>query len=378
MGSPIAEQVFLSADSHVLEPGDLWTAAAPAAYRDRVLRVVTEGGVSHREGEGLGYMPLSMSFAAGQRGEFANTETAWESRPAAGYDPAARLEAMAADGVAGEVLYPTLAMGLYLIPDADLKRVSMLAYNDWLADFVSRGGGRVVGAGMLAVDDPARAAADLVAVHDAGLRAAMVPAVAPVPYNDKCYEPLWEAAAGLSIPLSLHVSTGSTLLRAVGPGAGGMNFLNLAFDVQQSCQAMLWGGVFDRHPGLHVSFVEIGIGWIAPLVERMDDVWEQHRGWLKPGLSRPPSEQFRAHCSATFERDRAGIVTRDWPGVGSLMWATDYPHAESSWPHSRQVAEESLAGLGDDERRRIAGGNAAELYRWNPQDQALAGKWTSG
>ena len=186
-GATTAEDTqYLSADSHVLEPGDLWTAAAPPGYRDRVLRVVTENGTSHREGEGLGYMPLAMTFAAGQHGEFTNVETAWESRPAAGYDPAARLEAMAADGVAGEVLYPTLGMGLYLIPDADLKRVSMLAYNEWLADFVARGDGRFVGLGMLTVDDPVGAAADLVAIRSAGFRGAMVPAVAPVPYNARC------------------------------------------------------------------------------------------------------------------------------------------------------------------------------------------------
>jgi predicted TIM-barrel fold metal-dependent hydrolase len=357
---------FVSADSHVLEPGDLWLTRAPAAQRDRVLRVETEDGRSRRVGEDLGYLSLTMTFAAGQRGDsYSKGSVTWDDRPAAGYDAKARIVDIDQDGVAGEVLYPTLALGLYEIKDKDLLQLSARIYNEWLAELVDSGDGRLIGAGMISMADPARAADELQQIVDLGLRGALLPVATAIPYNDPIYTPLWEAASDLSVPLSFHVGTGHELTRVQCPGAGGVNLLSMHYDVQLVCQMLIWSGLFDRHPDLRVLFVEIGIGWIAHLLAQMDDKWEQHRGWMQPKLEHPPSEYFQANCAATFERDEVGLLTRDRIGTRSLMWATDFPHIESSWPHSREHAEKEFAVLSPEEQSLIASGNVQAMYKWD-------------
>ena len=366
------EERFVSADSHVLEPGDLWTSRAPNTAKDRVLRVVTDQhGKSHREGEGLTYQPLAMAFAAGRRGDdFKNEEeTPWEQRPAAGYEWQARLDAMSADGVAGEVIYPTLGMGLYRLTDPDLKLLQFEVYNEWLSEFTAGSNGRLLGVAMVSVDDPTTVARQISRARELGHQGIMIPAAASQPYNDPIFEPVWAAAAEARMPISLHVGTGVDLLRTSGPGAAGINYLTMSFDLQQTCQALIWSGALQRYPDLRVVFVENGIGWISQLLERMDDVWEQHRGWMKPRLTQPPSHYFSHQCAATFERDRVGILTREVSGVRPLMWATDYPHAESSWPESRKTAEAALHDVPEDERGRITHKNVEELYNWNPNPE---------
>jgi predicted TIM-barrel fold metal-dependent hydrolase len=361
---------YISADSHVLEPGDLWTQRVPASFRDRAPQIVTRDGASMFVGEGLNPQNVSvgMSFAAGQRGEvFTNTPEDWQSRPLAGYEPAARIEAMDIDGVAGEVLYPTLGRRIYACGDPALRRVAMEAYNEWLAEFCTATNGRAIGVGLVALDDPTTAEDQLGRLLDLGLRGAMLPTRPDMPYNDPGYEPLWAAAAAAAVPLSLHAgSGGASLVQHRGPGAGGINYIQISLDMQFCCQSMIWSGVFERHPELFVIFVEIGIGWIAPLITRMDDVWEQHRGWMKPVLGMAPSEYFSRNCGATFERDYPGIRTLEWCGDARLMWATDYPHAESNWPNSIPDAVANLKELSPDARARIISGAVRELYRWDP------------
>jgi predicted TIM-barrel fold metal-dependent hydrolase len=359
---------FVSADSHVLEPGDLWTTHAATRYRERVLRVETEDGRSRRVGEDLGYLSLTMTFAAGERGDsYQKGVSTWEERPASGYDATARLAAIEQDGVVGEVLYPTLGLGLYEIRDPGLLHESTRVYNEWLAELVASGGGRFLGVGMISLGDPEHAADEIEEIASLGLRGALLPVTTAVPYNDPLYTPLWEAAAALSVPLSFHVGTGGDLTRVQGPGAGGVNLLSLHYDVQIACQLLIWSGVFDRHPELRVLFVEIGIGWVAHLLALMDDKWDQHRSWMRPSLERLPSEYFRANCAATFERDEVGLLTREWVGAQSFMWATDYPHIESSWPHSREIGEKELAPLEPTERALIAAGNVENAYDWSPR-----------
>jgi len=309
-----------------------------------------------------------MAFAAGKRGdEFQNEENIpWEDRPAAGYAWHARHDAMVEDGVVGEVLYPTLGMGLYKVLDPDLKLVQFEIYNEWLADLVRESEGALLGVGMVSVDNPQDVTRQVDRLQSLGLQGIMIPAASDVPYNDPVFEPMWATAAEACMPVSLHVGTGIDLLRASGPGAGGINYITMSFDLQQTCQTLIWSGVLQRHPDLRVVFVENGIGWIGQLLERMDDVWDQHRGWMKPRLEKPPSEMFRRQCAATFERDRVGILVREVTGVQPLMWATDFPHAESSWPQSLQTAEESLNGVTPAERELITHGNVEALYNWSP------------
>lgn len=363
----MTDLLYISADSHVLEPGDIWSAGVPQKFRDKAPRVEYVDGKSCLIGEGLAGRPLSISFAAGKRGENMDyNDTAWENRPLAGYDLAARMDAMEQDGVSGEVLYPTLGLNMFTLADVDLKRECARAYNRWLGDFAKRSGGHLLAVGLLTVDNPEYFEEDMHYAVEQGCHAIMPPVIAETPWNLPYYDRLFDIAVDMNISLNYHIGAGGKLIRATGPGAAMMNYMYTIEGVQTLAHTMLWSGVLDRRPTLRMGFVEAGIGWIGPLLEKIDDVWSQHNGWAKPKLSRKPSDTFRAQCYGTFERDKIGLENRNHVGVGNLMWATDYPHAESMWPDSLKIAERDFEGIGEEDRVAIMSGNAIKFFNWTP------------
>jgi predicted TIM-barrel fold metal-dependent hydrolase len=358
---------YISADSHVLEPGDIWSSGVSAKFKDAAPRVEYVDGKSCLVGEGLSGRPLSIGFAAGKRGENMDvSDTAWENRPIAGYDLEARLEAMRADGLSGEILYPTLALNMFSLADGELKRECARAYNRWLGDFAKRSNGHLLAVGLLTVDSPDHWEEDVRYAMDLGCSVIMPPVIAETPWNLPYYDRLFDIVADAGISLNFHIGAGGKLIRATGPGAALMNYFYTIEGVQTLAHTLLWSGKIDQRPNLRVGFVEAGIGWIGPLLERMDDVWDQHKSWTKPKLSRRPSETFRAQCYGTFERDQIGLQTRERVGVENLMWATDYPHAESMWPDSLKIAEVDFEGVSEADREKIMSTNAMNFFGWTP------------
>lgn len=360
------DALFVSADSHVLEPGDLWVKGLPQDCRARAPKVVTVDGKSSFVGEGMTDRPLSIAFAAGRRGDDMDyNNTVWENRPAAGSDLKARLEAQDLDGVAGEVLYPTLGLNMFSLADPKLKRECARAYNRWLGDLAKRSEGRLIAVGLLAVDDPSTIEDDIREAVNEGCRAIMPPVVGAIPFNREVYEPLWKTAEEMRLPVNFHIGAGGELMKARGPGAAMINYMGTLEGLQNLAHTLIWSGLFVNHPGIKVGFIEAGIGWIAPLLEKLDDLWGQHGSWARPKLDKAPSEFFKSNCYATFERDHIGLDQRSRVGVKNLMWATDYPHAESSWPNSRAVAAEHFSGIPEEERNLILSGNVLRLYNWD-------------
>jgi len=121
-------------------------------------------------------------------------------------------------------------------------------------------------------------------------------------------------------------------------------------------------GVLERHPTLRFVLVECGIGWIPYFLERMDQTFEKHRFWTQSIIKEKPSTYWYRQGYATFIRDLVGVRERHHAGVGNIMWSTDYPHSDSTWPRSREALAEHCRDVPADEQALIAGGNAARLY----------------
>jgi predicted TIM-barrel fold metal-dependent hydrolase len=135
--------------------------------------------------------------------------------------------------------------------------------------------------------------------------------------------------------------------------------------IQRSIAAMIFGGVFERHPDLIVLSVESDIGWIGNFLERMDHAFGRFRFLQGTGgvsADRLPSDYFHRNVRATFMRDKTGLATRHQIGLGNILWSSDYPHADSTWPESQKVIAEQFAGVPEGEKRRILSENAAALY----------------
>jgi predicted TIM-barrel fold metal-dependent hydrolase len=204
--------------------------------------------------------------------------------------------------------------------------------------------------------------AELERARRLGLRGALIWSSAPDdrPYSDPSYEPFWDAAEAAGTPLSLHLGTGATPLA----GTAGMLAVAYMFThhaAQRSLAQMIFGGVFERHPELRAVSVENDVGWIPHWLERIDHAGEKFRAF-HPHLTLRPSEYFRRQVAATFQEDRIGIRLRDTLGSGALLWASDYPHTDSTWPHSRAVVARDFADVPGDELRAIVHDNAARLY----------------
>ncbi len=126
---------------------------------------------------------------------------------------------------------------------------------------------------------------------------------------------------------------------------------------------MIFTGVFDRFPELHVAWIEIGVGWLPHFIEMLDDKF-----WRNRVVGRAPDRRAAVvllapqQQRATFITDRSGIELRERVGVDTIMWSSDYPHHGNDWPYSRKVIEDTMGNIPADERDRMIGGNAVRIF----------------
>jgi predicted TIM-barrel fold metal-dependent hydrolase len=348
-------RALISADNHVFEPVTLWQERLPARYRERGPRLEVDGGWYVMAVEGMPARKLGP--ADGER-------PASSPAHAGGADPEARLRDMERDGVVAEVIYPTFGLFIDMIPDAALQMACAQVYNDWLADTFLHRPDVFIPSAVVPVRDVASATGELERVAEMGFRAAMIPTSPPegTRYNDPAFDRLWELAAAARLPLSLHTGTGALPQAERGPGGAVINYAKVGLLSAETLCYFAASGVLERYPDLHLVFVETGAGWLAYCCERMDEAFEEHEQWVRPKLAEPPSAYVRRQCHVTLGADRAPLLAREITGVEPLMWASDYPHPEGTFPESQAVVARIFAGVPDDEVDAIVGGNAARLY----------------
>ena len=376
MARTLERTLVLSSDSHVFEPPDLWTTRIDAAYRDRAPRMQRVDGVDQLVIEDGRFLSgIGLISNAGARFEAPETISGsgrFEDVHKGGYDPDQHLHDMRLDGIAGEVLYPSQGLFYFKVPDPGLTSAIFRAYNDWLAEFCSADPARLKGIAMVNLDDVAEGVRELERAARLGFAGAMI---AEYPLEDRRYdqpeyEPLWAAAEALEMPLSLHTAT-----RRQGKirGAGERTLRDAssrstkAFYPAMSLCDMIFSGVFERHPRLTLAIVEFELSWAPHILASMDYTYrERHeeaihrfKGDMKP------SDFFHRNVVLSFQEDAVGIRLRDTIGVDNMMWGSDYPHSESTFPRSREILAEILAGVTEDEQARIVGGNTARVYRFD-------------
>jgi predicted TIM-barrel fold metal-dependent hydrolase len=341
-----------SADSHVVEPLDLWQSRLPASLRDRAPRREEVDGKWLFLVEGL--PPRKMGGPS--------TEGASGMRPG-GFDPDVRVKDLDADGVWGEVLYPTIGLFGFMIPDPELRMACARVYNTWLAETFATSS-RFAGTALIPVQDVNAAVCEIERVATLGLRSVMLPMHAPVdhPYNLDLYNPIWAVAQANQMPVSFHVGTGTNPVTERGPGGAVINYVEVGLGAQRTLAYLAASGVLERFPALHVVMVECGAGWLAWALERMDEAFEEHHWWVNPKLAERPSEYVRRQGHVTFGADASAVINRGITGVEPLLWASDYPHPEGTWPETRATIDRLFADVDADERAAIVGGTTARLY----------------
>lgn len=365
---------IISADSHVTEPANLWIDRMDKKYRDHVPKVIENpNGSGHLfVAPGLNPVPASGVFATGRSGQELKEHLTkgYDTAPPGGWDPVERIKDQDIDGVEAEVLYPSLGMALFLMEDANLQRACFRAYNDWIVDFCSYNPKRLHAAALISLEDVSEGVNDLECYAKLGLKSAMIWCSPPAekPYSSKVYDPFWQVAQDLQIPVSLHSFTG----RGKESREVGFNqrittqYMILVHEVQRCLADLIFGGVLERFPRLMVVSVENDIGWLPHYIYRLDHAYGKF-GALQPELPpMKPSEYARRQLWATFQDDPVGCSTYKF--FNNYMWASDFPHSDTTWPHSRKIIERDFAGLPVEVTRKIIFENAAKLYGITPRE----------
>ena len=129
---------------------------------------------------------------------------------------------------------------------------------------------------------------------------------------------------------------------------------------------MIFSGVFERYPKLQIGAIEEQLMWVPYFLDRIDYHYTQAAtgtGVYRFKDDAFPSDFFHRNVFLSFQEDSLGIKLRDVIGVDGLLWGSDYPHQEATWPRSREIIEEILVDCTEKEKVKIVGGNAARIYR---------------
>ncbi len=368
-----AEKI-ISSDTHVFESPEVWAGLRNTSFGDRAPRLLREAdGGDYWWGDGRQLSWLSAGVQPGVRLEDKNKLSkinTWDKVCQGGYIPSEALKAMDADGVTASVLYPTVGLILYYaVKDPELLDALFAELNDWLAQFCKAAPARLKGIGALNLDSVPKAVKELERCAGMGLAGALIPVYDDREgkgYGDASYEPLWEAAEALRMPLSLHIGTNRLGAGFGTRGAGERTpaaYSNVDHWVRNSFADLIFSGVVERHPGLQFGSIEHEAAWLPHFLDRMDYTYSERFQKKASTLKLRPSEYFHRNMFATFTEDRLGVRMRHDIGVGNLHWGSDYPHIESTWPQSRRFIDDHLAECTSEERHRMVAGNVAAVYR---------------
>lgn len=363
-------RLCVSADSHVVEPPELF-APLVKRFGDRAPRVVEtdDQGPRLRLADGTLGIPIGGFLISGENVKSPEAEALKRqgyaiARPGV-YDVRARVADQDRDGVAAEVIYPSVLFNVYQVADTEVLCATFAAYNDWLASYVSQARSRLFGLGAIQLRDIGAAIAEMRRVKNAGFVGVNIPASAPAdrPYSDPSYDPFWAAAEDMEMPLAMHVFSGATANHGMPPFKG-LDYTLSHLGIQVTIGTLIMSGVCERFPRLRFVPTEFGTGWVADFLQRIDWTWVRSGGGTFPGVKLPmtPSQYWKRNFLITFEDDEIGIRTRDVIGVQNLMWGNDYPHGDSTFPGSQGILDELFAGQEHD-RLAITAVNACELYR---------------
>jgi predicted TIM-barrel fold metal-dependent hydrolase len=304
------------------------------------------------------------------------------------WDDERRLAELEADGVVAEVLFPNTIPPFFPTgavvarpptpEDYELRLAGVRAHNRWLADWCAGQDDRRAGIGQIFLNDLDDAVTDVRWCHEHGLRGGVL--VQPVPDDMKHIrplyapelDPLWAVCQELGVVVNTH--SGGAGMPDYGPyeAAGILWIAETAFFSRRPLTQMLVGGVFERFPELRFVLTEQGASWIKPLLDQLDSYLGQMKsvgriGELKYDPDRvlplKPSEYFRRNCwvGVSFPSPNEAAARQDI-GVDRFMWGSDYPHDESTYPHTREGLRRAFAGTSKGELQRILGGNAAAVY----------------
>jgi predicted TIM-barrel fold metal-dependent hydrolase len=378
-------------DRHLVISSDCHAGLPPERYRDYLdpkYRAAFDQALP---------IQIQMTREASKRFLIDEINARWrkgrEPSLAGAWDHDVRVRVLDADGIAGEVIFPDgitemnmppFGAGLSLPTEnivPELQWAGARSHNRWLAELCQMAPERRAGVAIVpALWDVEEAVRELRWAREHGLRGALLPCAwgRLAPYHHPRYEPLWAACQDLDLVVHFHSGAAPTddyfgaLPGEPGapdlPGAVGIYISEVVWWCVRPLTFLIWGGVFERFPGLKVAITEGTSIWVPEFLQLMDFRYSENHFTAKLGdyrshLSMKPSDYFRrsvflgASCMPRREVEQRHAI-----GLGNLMWGSDFPHPEGTWPETRSQMVESFRGVPDAELEALLGGNAARVY----------------
>lgn len=389
---------IISVDDHVVEPPNVWSDRLPSKYHHvgpRIVRAPVKEitfvggkfspvmGASGDEGpiadwwlyEELRRPLVRVDSAVGvDRDDVTMKGVTYEEMRPGSYSVTERLEDMDANWTEAQLCFPTFprfcGQTFTEAADKDLALLCVQAYNDWtVEEWCGPSGGRLVPLIIVPLWDAELAAAEVRRMAARGVRAVCFSEIPPYlglpSIHSGYWDPFFAVCEETDTVIHMHIGS-SSKMPSTSPDAPAAVGSTLTF-VNASLSLVDWlmSGVFTRFPKLEIAFSEGQIGWIPYVLERADVVWEENRGWggIADKVFEPPSELFRRHVYGCFFNDPAGLALLETIGRDRVAYESDYPHSDSTWPNTRQIAEEQMKRLDAATVEMLVRGNAKRLLR---------------
>jgi predicted TIM-barrel fold metal-dependent hydrolase len=386
---------IISVDDHVIEPPDVWQSRLPERFREAGPRSVRQkgrmnfvGGVFSFEPdddgivgdwwefEGQQYPLTRLEAAVGfERDEVQVVPITYEEMRKGCWDRDERLVDMDANWTEASMAFPSsfvrfCGQRFLEAEDKELADACVRAYNDWqVEEWCAGTGGRLIPQVIVQLWDPELAAAEVRRNAERGVHAMTFSEIPPylglpsVHDPGGYWDPLFAACAETDTVVNMHIGSSSKMpsTSADAPAAVGST---LTFNnAMASMTDFLFSGVLVRYPTLKLAYSEGQIGWIPYIIERADKVWEENRGWGGIGdkVPEPPSTYYYRQIYGCFFDDSYGLDNIERVGVDNVCFETDYPHSDSTWPVSKEIAIKQMGHLPADIQRKLLRGNAIEL-----------------
>lgn len=375
----------VDADAHIDPPYEMWADYLPAALRELAPRVEEGDECDFVVFEGRRRPIRMISNQAGRAGkDFKMIGKRSEMRAA--WLPNQRLADMDQDGIESAVLFGGGPLGT---TNSELYISSFETYNRWVWDFCAVARRRLIPVAYLPMRDVDETIGLLRQAAKLGFRSANIPAFPQGPggfttsavvkaieqgkgaaltgdptggrqYSDPEFDRLWAEFSDLDMTITIHLGGRVPRFGEKDHFLADMVMSKLA--MAEPIGILIFSGVFQRFPKLRFVTVESGIGWFAFVAEYMDRTWEKQRFWTESKLTEAPSFYMDQNVYGSFINDRLGIMNRHAPGGRNIMWSSDYPHSETTFPRSHDVIARDFVGVPEDDIREIISERAKRVY----------------
>jgi predicted TIM-barrel fold metal-dependent hydrolase len=380
-------------DSHVVEPPGVWRDRLPSQLREAGPRIeyapagrvqLVDGKYVETPGtggpeaawwafDGVRTQIKRYIASAGVPAEEVTNEgiTYDDMRPGC-WKPAERIADMDVNGVQAQMCfpnYPRFCGQIFLwAKDKHLARLCVEAYNDWMVEEWAGGSdGRLIPLCLVPLWDVGLAVAEVRRNAARGVRAVAfseLPAYLDLPsLHSRYWDPFFAACEETRTVVAMHIGSGTRTPQTSADAPGAVGGTIIFGNSVASMTDFMFSGVLHRFHELKLLYAEAQIGWIPYLLERIDDVWETHRGWARgqENCPEPPSTYYYRQITSCFFKDAVGVELLDKVGVDNVTFETDYPHQDGTWPRSREEAALQFGYLSQELVTKIARGNAIKL-----------------